>query len=178
VGPNPFPIAESHYKYIVMGKPDWDYKTMDFDRDVTHADELDGGLMNTIDPDLRPFFSRGGKLVMYHGWNDQLIAPRNSVNYYSNVVKTVGANAGESMRLFMVPGLDHCAGGAGINRVDPLVALEAWVEQKQAPTELPGAHVEKNEVLWERPVCAYPQIATYRGTGDTKVPGSFACRTP
>jgi feruloyl esterase len=179
VGPNPFPIADSHFRYIVFGKPDWDYRTLDFDRDVTRADELDGGLMNTIDPDLGPFFGRGGKLLMYHGWNDQLIAPRNSINYYTSVVKSVGeGRAADSMRLFMVPGLNHCAGGAGLNRVDPLAALEAWVEKEQAPGELPGAHVEKGEVMWERPVCAYPQIATYRGTGDTKVPGSYVCRAP
>jgi feruloyl esterase len=179
VGPNPFPIADSHFKFIVFGKPDWDYRTLDFDRDVARAAEMDGGLMNAIDPDLGPFFARGGKLLMYHGWNDQLIAPRNSINYYASVMKKVGERrAADSLRLFMVPGLNHCAGGAGLNRIDPLAALEAWVEQKQPPAELPAAHVVKGEVMWERPVCAYPQVATYRGTGDTKVPGSYVCRAP
>src|SRR6202043_982474 len=104
----------------------WDFLTMDFDKDVELADKLDNDLLNATDPDLKEFFAHGGKLLMYHGWNDQLISPVNSVNYYSSVAAKMGgvSKIDASFRLFMAPGMNHCGGGDGPSRIDPLVAME------------------------------------------------------
>src|SRR6185436_13778122 len=106
-GSNPLSIAYDHYKYLVFKNPEWDFRTLDFGKDVDLADPTDGGVINAVDPNLKPFFSRGGKLLLYHGWVDQLIAPRNTIHYYESVVTALGgADAvADSMRLFMVPGM-------------------------------------------------------------------------
>jgi feruloyl esterase len=175
-GPEPFSISVGHFKYVVFNNPQWDYKTLDFDKDVATADSLDNGLMNAIDPNLEPFIDRGGKILMYHGWNDQLIAPRNSINYYSSVAKTLGAaRIADSMRLFMVPGMTHCAGGDGTSSFDGLSALEQWVEQKKAPDRIPAAHLTNGVADRTRPLCPYPQIARYNAPGNTDEAASFTC---
>ena len=178
-GPNPFATSADHFKYLVFKNPDWDYKTLDFDKDVALADGIDNGTMNAIDPNLTPFFDRGGKILMYHGWNDQLIAPRNSINYYTSVVKTLGAGkVANAIRLFMVPGMNHCAGGDGTSSFDAFTALEQWVEQKKAPEQLLGSHLTGAIVDRTRPLCPYPQVAEYKGTGSTDEAASFVCKAP
>ena len=176
-GPNPFGVSVDHFKYVVFKNPDWDFKTLDFDKDVALADAIDNGTMNAIDPNLTAFFGRGGKLLMYHGWNDQLISPRNSINYYTSVVKTLGAdNVANAIRLFMVPGMNHCAGGDGTSSFDAFTALEQWVEQKKAPEQLLGSHLTGTTVDRTRPLCAYPQVAVHKGTGSTDDAASFVCK--
>jgi feruloyl esterase len=117
---------------------------------------------------------------MYHGWNDQLIAPKNSINYYESVVKVMGGldKVNDSMRLFMEPGMTHCAGGDGPNNFDTLSAIERWVEQKQAPVQIPATHITAGKVDRSRPLCPYPQVAVYNGSGDTDVADNFTCRLP
>jgi len=124
-GPNPFPIPADHFKFVVFKNPNWDFKTLDFDKDVELADQRDGGLINAIDPNLKPFVTRGGKLIIWHGWNDQLIAPRNAINYYKSVIPVLGgaAKTADSVRLFMAPGVNHCFGGDGPSQND-LIANE------------------------------------------------------
>lgn len=104
-GPNPLPIPVEHFKYVVFKNPSWDFKTLNFDKDVALADQLDKNTINATDPDLRKFVARSGKLILYHGWNDQLIAPQNSIDYYNSVVSVLGGErkAAESIRLFMRP---------------------------------------------------------------------------
>ena len=178
-GPNPFATSADHFKYLVFKNPDWDYKTLDFDKDVALADAIDNGTMNAIDPNLTAFFGRGGKILMYHGWNDQLIAPRNSINYYTSVVKTLGTGkVANAIRLFMVPGMNHCTGGDGPSSFDAFAALEQWVEQKKAPEQLLGSHLTGTTVDRTRPLCAYPQVAEYKGTGSTDEAASFVCKAP
>src|SRR5215510_2555728 len=107
-GLQPLAIAVSHFRYVVFNDPSWDYPKLDFDSGVALADKPDNGLINAISPDLKAFFARGGKLLQYHGWNDQQISPLNSINYYNSVVDAVGADkANASYRLFMVPGMNH-----------------------------------------------------------------------
>ena len=175
-GPAPFPITNDHFKYVVFKDPTWDFKTLDFDRDVALADRVDNGLLNATDPDLRKYFARNGKLLLYHGWNDQLIAPRNTVNYYERVVSVTGAKSAQSIRLFMAPGMGHCAGGEGPNTFDALAAIEQWVETNKAPDQLLASHSTRGVVDRTRPLCAYPQTARYGGTGSTDEAANFTCR--
>jgi feruloyl esterase len=177
-GPEPMSIATDYYKYIVFKNPAWDFKTLDFDKDVALADKLDDGADNAIDPNLKAFFSRGGKLLMYHGWIDPLVAPRNSVNYYTSVTKALGsaAKVDDAMRLFMVPGMGHCVGGDGPSNFDKLSALEQWVEHKKAPDRIVATHIANGAVDRTRPLCPYPLVAIYSGTGSTNDAANFACK--
>ncbi len=179
-GPRPLSISNDHFRFLVFKNPDWDFKTLDFDKDVALADRLDDGLMNATDPNLSAFFKRGGRLLMYHGWNDQLIAPRNSINYYQSVVKAQGGaeKAADSIRLFMVPGMAHCGGGDGTSVFDSLGVLEQWVEQKKTPAQIPASHLTNGVRDRTRPLCPYPSIAAYTGSGDTNDAANFTCSKP
>ncbi len=177
-GPQPFAIPVSHFQYVVFKDKNWDFKSLDFDKDVALADKLDDNLLNATDPNLKDFFAHGGKLLMYHGWNDQLISPLNSVDYYNSVAKKMGgaSKINDSFRLFMAPGMNHCGGGDGPSRIDPLAAIEQWVEQDKAPDRLLATHPgTKDTVDRTRPLCPYPQIAKYRGSGSIDDAASFVC---
>jgi feruloyl esterase len=178
-GPDAFGIVADHFKYVVFKDPTWNFKTLNFDADVDLADGLDGGSLNATDPDLKVFFGRRGKLLLYHGWNDQLIAPRNTINYYKSVVAAVGSTTStDSVRLFMAPGMTHCAGGEGPSSFDALAAVEQWVESRKAPTEIIASHMSGGVADRTRPLCPYPQVAQYKGTGSIDDAASFVCKTP
>jgi feruloyl esterase len=176
-GPQPLFIPLDFYKYFVHSDANWDWKTMNFDQDVRSVDEKLGKVLNAIDPDLRAFKARGGKLIMYHGWNDQLISPLNTVNYFTSVMKTMGAReTDEFARLFMAPGMLHCAGGAGPNRFNAVAALEQWVEQRAKPAQMVASHSTDGVVDRTRPLCPYPQVATYTGSGSIDEAANFVCK--
>ena len=177
-GPEPMSIPTDYYKYVVFKNPAWDYRTFDFDTGVTLADTLDHGDDNAIDPNLAPFVSRGGKLLIYQGWSDMLVAPTNAVNYYTGVVKALGgaAHAENSVRLFMAPGMGHCVGGEGPSNFDKLGILEQWVEQKRAPDQIVASHLSNGKIDRTRPLCPYPQVAIYSGAGSTDDAKNFTCK--
>jgi feruloyl esterase len=178
-GPGAFPITGGYFKYVVFADPNWDYKTLDFDRDIARADRLDGvdqGLLNATDANLRKFIARGGKLLLYHGWGDALIAPRNSIDYYDRALAASGATAASSMRLFMAPGMGHCFGGEGPYAFDALAALEQWVEHGKAPDHLVATHKTGDVTDRTRLLCPYPQTAHYTGSGSTDDAANFVCR--
>jgi feruloyl esterase len=178
-GPAPLSIATDYFKYVVFRNPAWDFKTFDFDKDVARADSLDHGEVNAIDPNLKAFFSRGGKLLLYHGWADMLIAPRNTINYYTSIIRALGgaAKIDDSMRLFMAPGMGHCAGGEGPSNFDTLAPLEQWVEQKTAPDRIVALRsATKNGPARTRPLCPHPLVAVYARTGSTDDAANFVCR--
>jgi len=187
-----------YMKYFVFGDPQWDYRGWDFARDMKKidADQKNRSVMDTWNPDLTRFRDRGGKLIVYHGWGDDAISPLNTINYYKMVVdKTTGGpkaadaqapedakfkqaaqKTGDFMRLFMVPGMNHCGGGPGPNTFDAVTALSNWVEKKQAPDVLLGSHVTNGATDLTRPLCPYPQVAKYSGQGDVKDAANFSCK--
>lgn len=179
-GPAPFPAILDHYKYVVFKDPNWDWKTFDLDRDTSRADAVDDGTINAVNPDLRAFFGHHGKLLMYHGWSDQNVAPLASVEYYQSVVKFMGgpSKTGDSIRLFMVPGMAHCGGGEGPNRFDSVSALDQWVEHDQAPQVMIASRMANGTVERTRPLCPYPQEAEYKGSGSTDDARNFVCKEP
>jgi len=179
-GPQAMGLGLELFKYIVFKNPDWDYRTFNFDSDAALTAQADGGIMNALDPNLKAFLGRGGKLIQYHGWADPQISPRSSVEYYQSVLKTLGgaSKVDDSYRLFMIPGVAHCGGGEGASNFDMLTALEQWVETKKAPDQIAASRVRDGKVDRTRPLCPYPQVAKYKGSGSIDEAANFSCQKP
>jgi feruloyl esterase len=173
-------VAADSFTYVVYKNPAWDWHSMNLDSDVVKIEKTYADLIDATDPNLKPFFAHKGKLLMYHGWSDQAIAPRNSVNYYTSVVKNLGGEkkASDSLRLFMAPAMAHCGGGEGPNSFDQVGAIQQWVEQGKAPEQMIASHSDKGAVDRTRPLCPYPQVARYKGTGSTDDAANFTCALP
>ena len=163
---------------VTEDQRDWTPETFDPDRDIPALDKRLGDSLSAWKTDLSAYKARGGKLITYHGWTDPWLSPYNTVDYYQQVTKTMGAETqDEFFRLFMVPGMDHCRGGVGPNRFDMIGAITKWVEQGEAPDRVIATGVDKEgAVVRTRPLCPYPQVAVYKGEGDTDQAGSFECR--
>ena len=117
---------------------------------------------------------------MYHGWSDQNVPPLSTINYYKSVLDKMGGGSKTSdwLRLFMVPGMAHCGGGEGPNRFDMVTAIEQWVEKGKAPEQIVASRISDGKVARSRPLCPYPQVAKYKGTGSTDDAANFTCKTP
>ena len=179
-GPDPSNNIYDQYRYVVFKDPHWDWKTFNFDSDVVKGDLPENLIMNATDPDMKAFFGHGGKLLMYHGWSDPNVPAVNTVKYYNSVVENLGgaSQASNNVRLFMAPGMGHCGGGDGPNTFDKVAALERWVEQGQAPDVLIATHSTNGNVDRSRPLCPYPQVAKYKGTGSIDEASNFVCAAP
>jgi feruloyl esterase len=179
-GQNPFGYANDFYRFFVKKDPNWDFKTLDFDKDVAAAKSEWEGTFDFYNSDLKPFFARGGKLIQYHGWADPLITPGVSIDYYNLAIKNAGfknqSEIDERMRLFMVPGMGHCNGGEGPSTVDWLGAMEQWIEQGKAPATILASKVENGQTVRTRPLCMYPKEAAYKGSGSTDEAANFECK--
>jgi feruloyl esterase len=177
-GQQPFGVATQMFQYMVFRNDAWDYKTMTFDADWAATEKVEGGVINAQDPNLKAFTARGGKLIQYHGWADPQIPTGSSVDYYQSVTKAMGSSVSNSYRMFMVPGMAHCGGGTGTSTFDMLAALESWVEKGQAPDSIPASRVANGQVNRTRPLCPYPQVASYKGSGSVDDTANFVCRAP
>ncbi|HYV03680.1 MAG TPA: tannase/feruloyl esterase family alpha/beta hydrolase [Blastocatellia bacterium] len=190
-----FFFANGTFTNMVYNDPKWDMKTFNLEKDGKAADEKLASIINAIDPDLKAFKKRGGKLILYHGWNDAALPPVNTINYFESVEKKMGRReAGSFVRLFMAPGVQHCAGGPGPDNFgqmvtgaqsdaqhDLTVAIERWVEEGIAPDQIIATKRQsqdpKSPVARSRPLCPYPQVARYKGTGSTDDAANFVCTT-
>ena len=177
--PADFNLAENTMRYLVFSppKPDYDYKTFDFDRDI-HLLDAWSKQADAKNPDLSKFRKRGGKLLMTYGWADPILQPMAGVNYYEQAVATNGPATSDFFRLFMAPGMGHCGGGIGPDRQDPMTATIGWVEQGKAPDSIVASRVEKNQVVRTRPLCPYPEVARYSGQGSIDDAANFRCVAP
>jgi precorrin-6B methylase 2 len=164
-------IADNLFKYMVFNQAEWDWKTFDFDKDVALADQR-ASAVNAINPDLRAFKQRGGKLLQYHGWYDPAISAINSINYFASVQKQLG-DTKDFYRLFMLPGVAHCGGGPGASEFDRMNTLVRWVEERKAPVSIVAKVPNGNA---SRLLCPHPQVARYSGDGDDAK--SYACGDP
>lgn len=195
-------FGNSFYGQAVFEDLNWDFRTLEFDKDVELAAQKAGTILNSTNPDLRSFRAHGGKLIQYHGWADAAISPFGSIDYYESVqaffsrypdARNSSRSVPDFFRLFMVPGMGHCAGGIGPNSFgngnnrfagdperDLLTALERWVEKGIAPERFVGTGKVTGDDSKEltRPICMYPQVAVYNGSGDASRAESFRCALP
>jgi len=201
----PGPTGSLEYMFATQGNPNLVFQNASFDslsfnvdRDAKAADDLAGRTLNAIDPDLRPFQKRGGKLILYHGWSDAALPPAATIDYHKSVVAKLGQKDADSfLRTYMVPGMQHCGGGPGADNFgmmpglapaepDPAsnmsAALERWVEKGMAPGVIVAtkykAVAPASGIAFTRPLCPYPQVSRYKGTGSPDDAGSFACFAP
>jgi hypothetical protein len=186
-------FGNGFFSDFVYEKPDWDYKTFNVDAGLKLANDKTAAALNATDPNLKAFKARGGKLILYHGWNDPAISALNTVNYYDAVTKAMDKKDVDSfVRLYMVPGMQHCEGGPGpdsFGQVGELefenashsvsAALEQWVEKGTAPGSIIASKYEGNDhshAKMTRPLCVYPEAAKYKGSGDTNDAANFSCQ--
>jgi feruloyl esterase len=163
---------------MVYPGQNWDYHTFDVDRDTHFAEKKLGGMIDSMDPNLKPFKDRGGKTIMFTAWEESAIPPRGIMNYYRSVVETMGGleKTQDFARLFMVAGMGMCPGFRDPGGFDTQKAIEQWVEKGVAPDTITSIMRTGTEVHRTRPVCAYPTAAIYNGSGDPNVAASYQCR--
>ena len=185
-GPPPSAPAPSQDPLILMmqavtgSAPSWTPLTYDPDQHFAQVTQALGPIINSTDPNLKAFAARGGKLILYHGWADPGLSPHNTLDYLARVTDTVGkSQVSTFVRTYLAPGMAHCGGGTGPSVFDTMSPLVAWVERGEAPRAIvatqPGP---KGAVVRTRPLCPYPQVARYKGSGKVEEAASFECREP
>lgn len=198
--PGDFSFGDTYFGQALFERNDWDFRTLDFDRDIARSDKRAARILDATSPDLRSFRAHGGKLIQYHGWSDALMPAASSIDYYESVRAFMSeypdprspkaASIDEFYRLFMIPGMGHCYGGVGPTSIAPdddrappdpqrdlLSALDLWVEKDVAPEMFIGSGKAPGnpDKVMSRPICRYPNVTRYRGRGDTNVAASFVC---
>lgn len=152
-------------------------QTFDLEKEIPRLEFL-RRVIDAADPDLSAFRERGGKLILYFGWADPQVNPRVAVEYFDQVAARMGPETGEFARLFMVPGMFHCRGGIGTSSFDMATPLLQWVEAGEAPKSIPASQVSNGKAVRTRPLCPYPQIARYSGSGSIDEAANFRCVAP
>ncbi|MGH8228555.1 MAG: tannase/feruloyl esterase family alpha/beta hydrolase [Steroidobacteraceae bacterium] len=176
--PAPFPVATTYMSDLVFNNPHWDFRTFDYAKDIALAQKAGRKVLDVPSDGLGKFFADGGKLLLSHGWSDGLIPPENTVKFYEALRASVGSSAAaQSLRLFMIPSMQHCAGGDGPYVFDPLAVINSWVGTDKPPARIIVSR-PKGAPSVTRPLCPYPQLAQYTGRGSTRVAASFACVNP
>jgi feruloyl esterase len=175
-GPEPADLFLDQFRYVVYPNSNWDWRSFNLERDTAKANEIDKEV-DDLNPNLVSFAKHGGKLLIYHGWADQQVAPGSSVDFYKSVIDAWGGNIDASnwIRLFMVPGMGHCSGGEGPDTFDKIDVLEQWVEQGKVPERIIASHHSSGQVDRTRPLCPYPQVARYKGSGSIDDASNFTC---
>ncbi len=173
--PEPFPVATTYMADLVFKNPHWDFRTFDYHKDIAPAEQAGRSVLDVPASGLGRFFADGGKLLLSHGWSDGLIPPANTVAFYESVLHNIApGTAVRSVRLFMIPSMQHCAGGDGPFLFDPLSVIDRWVETGQPPRRIVVSRPAGAPPM-TRPLCPYPQEAKYSGHGSPSVAASFEC---
>jgi feruloyl esterase len=177
-GSEPISLGMDQFKYVVFKDPKWDWRTFDFDQDIDRTIQADDGLTDARNPDIKPFLAHNGRLLLYHGWSDQLVPTETTISYYEEVAKKMGgvSKIDKQVRMFLAPGMGHCGGGDGPNTFDTLAALEQWAEDGKAPEKMIASHSTAGKIDRTRPLCAYPRVAKYVGSGSIDDAASFVCK--
>ena len=173
------PLFTDMPRFIGRQDANWDPMTFDLEKDLALALK-NAGFVEANDANLAKFKARGGKLLLYHGWADPGPAPENTINYYDAVNKKLGGKQDDWMRLFLMPGVGHCGGGVGPDQADFLGALEQWREKGVAPSQINASRPAGRGVStpMSRPLCPFPQVARYKGSGSSNDAANFSCAAP
>ncbi|HTY62689.1 MAG TPA: tannase/feruloyl esterase family alpha/beta hydrolase [Acidobacteriota bacterium] len=175
-GKEPFPVATSYFRDVVLNNPQWDYKSYDYDKDLAASYKAGSDIVDVPSNGLAKFFNGGGRLLLSHGWSDGLIPASNTAAFYKSMTATMDPKkAAASTRLFMLPGVGHCGGGDGPSVTDMLSVIDQWVETGKAPDRIIASN-PPNQKPMTRPLCPYPQIAKYKGSGSTDDAANFECK--
>jgi len=180
-GPNQFILGEQFFRYFVMSDPHYDARTFNIERDAQKLQTRLGNVLDADDTDLGPFVRSGGKLLIWHGWSDSAIPPQMAIELYTHILKDTRQPlthdpVDRAVRLFMVPGMQHCGGGTGLTDFDALSAMEHWVEQGHAPERIDAWQRIAGKRVRSRPLCPYPQTPHYRGSGNSDAASNFDCK--
>jgi feruloyl esterase len=172
-------FGETFFRYMAFGRanPSYDWLTFNIDTDYDKLAQTRAAL-DATDPNLSRFSARGGKILSYYGWADQALNPLMGVNYYESVLATMGPSTPDFFRLFMVPGMFHCSGGVGTSTFDAVTPLIQWVEKGMAPANIPASRVVDGKTVRTRPLCPYPEVAKYKGSGSIDEASNFSCSKP
>jgi feruloyl esterase len=174
-GPEPLTNSLDRVRNFHLKDPAWEFRLSNIAADIERAVRMDDGLMASVNFDLKPFFDRGGKLLMWHGWSDPQVPAEHSPIFFETVRRTVGIEAERSLALFMLPGVRHCGGGPGPDSFDKMAAISEWVEQGRKPSRIIASHLTDGRVDRTRPLCPFPQVARYKGQGSTDDAENFSC---
>lgn len=178
-GPKPLPNSLARVRNFHLKDTSWEFRLENIADDVERAVRMDRGLLASDNYNLKPFFDRGGKLLMWHGWSDPQVPAENSIIYYEGVRSTAGQTAADAgMLLYMLPGVLHCRGGPGADSFDRMSAISAWVEKNQKPSRILASRRAEGKVVATRLLCPFPQVARYSGSGDTTDTANFSCAAP
>ncbi|MGA8532334.1 MAG: tannase/feruloyl esterase family alpha/beta hydrolase [Acidobacteriaceae bacterium] len=190
-------FVENYFRYMVTGNPKANVLSASIDDLLRQSRATEAANLDATSPDLSRFAARGGKLILYHGWNDPAISPYNTVAYFESLQKQMGGDKVDSFaRLYMIPGMEHCAQGPGASAfgqfgmesaADPRYglfdSLQNWVEKGSPDASVIATKYEagKNgamETDFTRPLCAWPKVARYSGHGDPTQAANFTCAPP
>jgi len=173
----PLNLATEAFKYVIAKDPAWDPARFNAATDFDLAASIDkDDVLNSGNPDMKAFFARGGKLLLYHGWSDPQVTPLNTVSFFNKVVALQGsAVVGKSVQLYMVPGMNHCQGGPGTDTFDKMGAIEQWIKTGAAPESIPASHLTNGVVDRTRPLCPFGKVAKWNGVGSSDDAANFAC---
>ena len=182
-GPRPFSISVNQPKYWVYFDPDWDWHVLDYSNYESFFNdtifEMVASGTATDNPNLAPFRNHGSKIIMWHGFSDQLIMPEGTIDYYDRVVNALGGgydHTQEFARLFMAPGVAHCGGGTGPGPQNLFDYVVNWVENGEAPDTILAAQNLGGGMMRTRPLCPYPDVAVWTGHGSTDDAANFVCK--
>ena len=175
-GKEPFPVATSYFRDIVFNNPQWDYKSYDYDKDLAASFKAGSDILDVRSDGLAKFFEGGGKLLLSHGWSDGLIPAGNTASFYKSMTAKMNPQkAADSVRLFMIPDMGHCGGGDAPTVTDMLSVIDQWVDKGKAPDSIIASR-PPNQKPMTRPICPYPQVAKYKGSGSTDDAANFECK--
>ncbi|MCB2065286.1 MAG: tannase/feruloyl esterase family alpha/beta hydrolase [Erythrobacter sp.] len=189
MGQEPFPVATSYFRDLVYGgQSGFDWRATPYPQYVADARSYGADVLNVPSDGLAPFFARGGKLLLSHGWTDGLIPATNTLAFHHGLYNALPASQRDSqLRLFMAPGMDHCGGGDGPSMFDTLGVIDQWATTGVAPQQIVATRPRQamnmmgqpqgpERPAMERPLCPWPLEAVYDGTGDTGAASSFSCQ--